>query len=125
MQGKVSYDIQVQRDTESDIPIFQEEFEMDYGNYHFEIAVSHGKIIGADYKVNEEWLDTLGGIPVTKEQAKQIVQDKVPGSQADDVKVWEESGDGRGCFEDQLFHRGMKLKLTRARKLYLNTDLRY
>ena len=60
------------------------------------------------YEVDEEGLDTLGGSPVTEEQAKQIVQDKVPGSQADDVKVWEESGDGRGRFEGELYCDGMK-----------------
>ena len=103
-----AYEIQVQRDREGEISIFQVEFETKYGSYHFEIAVSDGKIVGADYEVDEEWLDTLGGSPVTEEQAKQIVQDKVPGSQADDVKVWEESGDGRGRFEGELYCDGMK-----------------
>lgn len=63
--------MKVERDRENDIPVFHVEFETEYGDYDFEIAVAGGKIIGADYEVDEEW---LGGGPVTLEEAKQIVQ---------------------------------------------------
>ena len=70
---KDTYNVKVERDRENDIPIFQVEFETEYGNYDFEIAITGGKIIGADYEVDEEWLDRLGGSPVTLEEAKQVV----------------------------------------------------
>ncbi len=54
---KDAYNVKVERDRENDIPIFQVEFETEYGNYDFEIAITGGKIIGADYEVDEEWLD--------------------------------------------------------------------
>ena len=105
---KDAYNVKVERDRENDIPIFQVEFETEYGDYDFEIAVAGGKIIGADYEVDEEWLDRLGGSPVTLEEAEQVVQSKVPGSSAENIRMREESGDGRGRFEGELFHDGIK-----------------
>ena len=105
---KDAYNVKVERDRENDIPIFQVEFETEYGNYDFEIAITGGKIIGADYEVDEEWLDRLGGSPVTLEEAKQAVQSKVPASSTENIRMWEESGDGRGRFEGELFHDGIK-----------------
>ena len=105
---KDARNVKVERDRENDIPIFQVEFETEYGDYDFEIAVAGGKIIGADYEVDEEWLDRLGGSPVTLEEAKQVVQSKVPGSSAENIRMREEGGDGRGRFEGELFHDGIK-----------------
>lgn len=99
--------VKVERDRENDIPIFQVEFETPYGDYDFSIAVSDGKIVDADYEVDEEWLDTLGGSPVTLEEAKAIVQGKIPGSDTGDIQIWEDTG-GRGRLEGELYYDGMK-----------------
>ena len=45
---------------------------------------------------------------VTPEEAKNIVRSKVPGSEAGDVRIRKEGGDGRGRFEGELFYAGMK-----------------
>ena len=99
--------VKTERDRENDIPVYQVEFETRYGDYDFSIAVSDGRIVDADYEVDEEWLDTLGGSPVTLEEAKEIVRQKVPGSDAADIQIREEGG-GRGRYEGELFHDGMK-----------------
>ncbi len=125
---KDAYNVKVERDRENDIPIFQVEFETEYGDYDFEIAVAGGKIIGADYKVDEEWLDRLGGSPVTLEEAEQVVQSKVPGSSAENIRMREESGDGRGRFEGELFHDGIQYEFEIDSKTGIifdwNADLR-
>ena len=105
---KDAYNVKVERDRENDIPIFQVEFETEYGNYDFEIAITGGKIIGADNEVDEEWLDRLGGSPVAPEEAKQVVQSRAPASSAENIRMWEESDDGRGRFERELYHDGIK-----------------
>ena len=87
-----AYNIKNERDGDSGIPIYDIEFETDYG----------------DYDVDEEWLDTLGDSPVSLEEAALLVQSKVPGSHAEDVEIWEESGDGRSRYEGELFFDGMK-----------------
>ena len=100
----------VKNETDSDngIPLYDIEFETDYGDYDFEVAMADGRIVGADYEVDEEWLDALGGSPVTAEEAASIVAGKIPGASAADVDIWEESGDGRGRYEGELFLDGME-----------------
>ena len=104
---KDAYNMRVERDRENDIPIFQVEFETEHGNYDFEIAITGGKIIGADNEVDEEWLDRLGGSPVAPEEAKQVVQSRAPASSTENIRMWEESDDGRGRFERELYHDGI------------------
>ena len=105
-----AYNIKNETDGDNGIPIYDIEFETEYGDYDFEIAMDGGRIVGADYEVDEEWLNTLGGSPVSMEEATEIVAGKVPGSSAADVTIWEESGDGRGRYEGELFFDGMKFE---------------
>ena len=103
-----AYNVKNETDSDNGIPLYDIEFETDYGDYDFEVAMADGRIVGADYEVDEEWLDALGGSPVTAEEAASIVAGKVSGASAADVSVWEESGDGRGRYEGELFLDGMK-----------------
>ena len=105
-----AYNIKNETDGDNGIPIYDIEFETEYGDYDFEIAMDGGRIVGADYEVDEEWLNTLSGSPVSMEEATEIVAGKVPGSSAADVTIWEESGDGRGRYEGELFFDGMKFE---------------
>ena len=103
-----AYNVKNETDSDNGIPLYDIEFETDYGDYDFEVAMADGRIVGADYEVDEEWLDALGGSPVTAEEAASIVAGKIPGASAADVDIWEESGDGRGRYEGELFLDGMK-----------------
>ena len=105
-----AYNIKNETDRDHGIPIYDIEFETEYGDYDFEIAIDGGRIVGADYEVDEEWLNTLSGSPVSMEEATEIVAGKVPGSSAADVTIWEESEDGRGRYEGELFFDGMKFE---------------
>ena len=100
--------IKNETDEDNGVPIYDIEFETDYGDYDFEVSIADGRIVVADYEVDEEWLDVLGGSPISLDEAADIVQSKVPGSDAADIKVWEESGDGRARYEGELFFDGMK-----------------
>ena len=94
-----AYNIKVERDGDSSIPIYDIEFETDYGGYDFEVAIDDGRIVGADYEVNEEWLSRLGGSPVSQEDAKIIAASKIPGSSREDIRIQEEGDDGRTRYE--------------------------
>ena len=100
--------VKIEEDGDGGIPIYDIEFETDYGDYDFEVAIRSGEIVGADYEVDEEWLDALDGSPVTADEARALVQEKVPGAPLEDIRVWEEGGDGRGRYEGELFFGGMK-----------------
>ena len=103
-----AYNVKIEQDGDNSIPIFDIEFETDYGDYDFEISMTTGEIVGADYEVDEEYLDTLGGSPVSIQEAVSIVQSKIPGSPAEDIRIWEESDDGRGRYEGELFFNNIK-----------------
>ena len=105
-----AYNIKNETDGDNGIPIYDIEFETEYGDYDFEIAIDGGRIVGADYEVDEEWLDALGGSQVSLEEAAAVVAGKVHGSSPEDVKIREESGDGRGRYEGELSFDGMKFE---------------
>ena len=123
-----AYNVKNETDSDNGIPLYDIEFETDYGDYDFEVAIADGRIVGADYEVDEEWLDALGGSPVTAEEAASIVAGKVSGTSAADVDIWEESGDGRGRYEGELFLDGMKYEFEldpRTGRIFdWNADLR-
>ena len=100
--------IQIETDGDNGIPIYDIEFETTYGDYNFEVSINGGVIVGADYEVDDEWLSRLGGSPTDLEGAKAIVQSKVPGAPAEDIRIWEEGDDGRLRYEGELFYNGMK-----------------
>ena len=54
-----AYNIKNETDSDSGIPIYDIEFETDYGDYDFEVAMADGRIVGADYEVDEEWLEAI------------------------------------------------------------------
>ena len=123
-----AYHVKIERDGDHDIPIYDIEFETDYGDYDFEVSISGGQIVGADYEVDEQWLDALGGKAVTLEEARAIIQAKVPGASPDMIQIWEEHGDGRGRYEGELSYNNMKYEFEMDPKTGIifdwNADLR-
>ena len=103
-----AYNVKVERDGDNGIPIWDIEFETEYGDYDFEVAISGGRIVGADYEVDDEWLDRLGGSPVTAEEAKTLLAGKAPGASAGDIALREERSDGRTRYEGEFYGDGIK-----------------
>lgn len=103
-----AYHIKTEQDRDHGIPIYDIEFETEYGDFDFEISIENGQIVGADYEIQEEWLASLGGHAVTLEEARTLVQEKVPGSAADAIQIWEERDDGQSRYEGELFFEQIK-----------------
>ena len=103
-----AYNVKVERDGDNGIPIWDIEFETEYGDYDFEVAISGGRIVGADYEVDDEWLDRLGGSPVTAEEAKTLLAGKAPGASAGDIALREERSDGRTRYEGEFYGDDIK-----------------
>ena len=103
-----AYNVKAERDEEGGIPIWDIEFETEYGDYDFEVAISGGRIVGADYEVDDEWLDRLGGSPVTAEEAKTLLAGKAPGASAGDIALREERSDGRTRYEGEFYGDDIK-----------------
>ena len=92
------------------------------------MSISGGQIVGADYEVDEQWLDALGGKAVTLEEASAIIQAKVPGASPDMIQIGEEHGDSRGRYEGELSYNNMKYEFEMDPKTGIifdwNADLR-
>ena len=101
------FDIKQQREEESGIAVHKIEFETAYGDYDYAIAGEDGRIIDADYEVDEEWLDRLGGTPLDMNEAASRVAAKI-GADTEDIRIWQEEDDGRIRYEGEAFHDGVK-----------------
>ncbi len=102
-----AYNMKVERDSDNGVPIYDIEFETSYGDYDYEIALDDGRILGADYEVKEEALPSLGGSPVDLSGATALVQERIPGIAAEDIRIWEERDDGRTRFEGNASYGGI------------------
>ena len=120
--------VKIEWDRDNGIPLYDIEFETGYGDYDFQVAMDGGAIVGADYEVDEEHLAALPENPISLEQAAALVQEKVPGSSASDVRLWEEGDDGRTRYEGDLLYGGIKYEFEIAprtgRIFDWNADLR-
>lgn len=123
-----AYNIKNERDGDSGIPIYDIEFETDYGDYDFEVAMADGRIVGADYEVDEDWLGRLGGSPVDADEAKEIAAARVPGADPADITVTTEDGDGRSRYEGRFSVDGIvyefEIDSATGRIFDWNADLR-
>lgn len=120
--------VKIERDRDNGVPLYDIEFETGYGDYDFQVAMDGGAIVGADYEVDEEHLAALPENPISLEQAAALVQEKVPGSSASDVRLWEEGDDGRTRYEGDLLYVGIKYEFEidpRTGRIFdWNADLR-
>ena len=123
-----AYNVKNETDSDNGIPLYDIEFETGYGDYDFQVAMDGGAIVGADYEVDEEHLAALPENPISLEQAAALVQEKVPGSSASDVRLWEEGDDGRTRYEGDLLYVGIKYEFEidpRTGRIFdWNADLR-
>lgn len=103
-----AYNIKIEKDENGNVPIYDIEFETNYGDYDYEIAIEDGSIIRADYEVDEKWFDRLGGSPVTIDEARQIVHGKVLKAPIDAIEIWEKSSNGRDYYEGKLSFNNIK-----------------
>ena len=110
LSREAAREVKAERDEDDGIPIYDIEFETEYGDYDYEVAISGGKIVGADYEVEEEWARRQNGSAVSADDVKKIAQEKVPGVSENDIKVWKESDDDddENRYEGQFRYDSMK-----------------
>lgn len=102
------FSYKTERDRDNGMSIYEIEFDTDYGDYSYEIETNGGRIISADYDVDDRYIRSLEDSPITEEDAKAIVQSKVPGSSSEDIRIREERDDRETRFEGELFYDDAK-----------------
>ena len=93
------YSYKTERDRDDGMSIYGVEFETDYCDYSYEIETDSGRIISADYDVDDRYIRSLEDSPITEEDAKAIV----PEASAEDIWLQEEWDDGFSSFEGGLY----------------------
>ena len=98
---------QTRRERSNGIPVYEIEFSTEYRDYDFDIAISDGTIVEMSYEIDEFWLGRFDGSPVTMDEAVALIQENVPGSSAEDIRIWEERDDGWTLYEGNLYYDGV------------------
>lgn len=102
------YSYKTERDRDDGISVYDIEFDTDYGDYSYEIAADGGRILSSDYDVDDWYIRSAEASPITEDDAKAIVQSKVPGSSSEDIRIREERDDRETRFEGELFYDDAK-----------------
>lgn len=88
--------------------VYDIEFETRYGDYDFNVTMDGGRIIDADYEVDEEWLDRLKRTPLDIAGAKRLVSAKIGNIPLERIYIRQEKEDRRTYFEGKAFYQGIK-----------------
>lgn len=70
-------ELKIQRDREKDIEVYKIEFSTEYGDFDFAYAQLNGRLIDADYEIDEEYLRTLPRHNLNTDQAVNYIARKL------------------------------------------------
>ncbi len=90
------------------VPVYEIDFDMDYGEYDYKITVADGTVWDVDYEAYDYAVRQSPSNPVTMEDAKGLAASKVPGASAGDIRIWEERDDGFLTFEGEFYFDNAK-----------------
>ncbi|MGI6254308.1 MAG: PepSY domain-containing protein [Acutalibacter sp.] len=101
----------VKADQENGRGVYDVEFAVGTTEYDYEIAQDTGEILSYDSDV-EGWTPETGqngstsqtAGEITREQAIQLVLERVPGATSADVKIEEDYDDGRKVYEGEVYY---------------------
>ncbi len=99
--------IRVKRDVEKGVYVYDVEFYAGGKEYDYEIAAADGSILKKDFEVEDHWYH--GGFApqtgISQEQAEEIALQRVPGAQAEQIRLNLEMDDGRMVYEGKIIHQ--------------------
>ncbi len=98
----------IEQDMKRGVPVYEIDFDMDYGEYDYKITVADGTVLDVDYEAYDYAVRQSPSNPVTMEDAKGLAASKVPGASAGDIRIWEERDDGFLTFEGEFYFDNAK-----------------
>ncbi len=99
--------LRIKKDTDDGITIYEVELYVDAEEYSYEIDAQTAQILEAEHEVEEDY-DRAPEDPnaLTREEATQIVLDKVEGATDMDIRIKYEYDDGKEMYEGDLLYDG-------------------
>ena len=103
----------VEPDFDDGMEVYEVEFvTADGTEYDYTIRADDGSILSFDQDAEASFPLNRGDSLIEESQARQAVLDRVPGAQADDVRIRLKEDDGRMEYEGSLFYDGMFYEFT-------------
>lgn len=103
----------VEPDFDDGMEVYEVEFvTADGTEYDYTIRADDGSILSFDQDAEASFPLNRGDSLIEESQARQAVLDRVPGAQADDVRICLKEDDGRMEYEGSLFYDGMFYEFT-------------
>ena len=103
----------IEEDFDDGLHIYEVEFfSADGVEYSYDIKADDGTILSFDQDAEASFPLSRGDSLIEESQARQAVLDRVPGAQADDIRIRLKEDDGRMEYEGSLFYDGMFYEFT-------------
>ena len=103
----------VEPDFDDGMEVYEVEFvTADGTEYDYTIRADDGSILSFDQDAEASFPLSRGDSLIEESQARQAVLDRVPGAQADDIRIRLKEDDGRMEYEGSLFYDGMFYEFT-------------
>lgn len=99
--------LRIKKDRDDGRTIYEVELYVDAEEYSYEIDADTAEILEQDYEVEDDY-DREPDDPdaLTREEASQIVLDKVEGASEMDIRIKYERDDGKDIYEGSLVYEG-------------------
>lgn len=98
------YNLNVKAKDYYDLDIYDVEFMADNKEYNYNIDRKTGEIVAMDYEVDKKYFSHLTGKPITEEDARNLIADKVSGVSAKSIQLVSDHEDNYEQFEGKFMH---------------------
>lgn len=98
----------VEQDRDNGRNVYEVEFYSGTTEYDYEIDRDTGDIVSYDSDIEGWAVSSQSGTPVTLDQARQLVVDRISGIASSDVQIHEDWDDGRQIYEGEAWYNGVE-----------------
>lgn len=102
----------IQRDYEDGKEVYEVEFYADGKEYDYDISVTDGSILKADFEIEDDFADAGAGKnqgsegEISEEEAKKIALAKVPGAKK--IQIKRDIEDGKPVYEGEIYYNNVE-----------------
>lgn len=106
------YNLNVKAKNYYGIDIYDVEFTSDSREYNYNIDQNTGEIVAMDYEIDKKYFSQLTGQPISEDDAKALIADKITGISAKSIPLISEHEDNYQQFEGKFIHEGIQYEFT-------------
>lgn len=100
--------LQIKKDLEDGISIYEIEFQSGNKKYEYDIKASDGQILKTDYEIDEDYVEPGTQTGISEADAKAAALAKVPGASDSNIQIRLEREDGRLVYEGKIIYDNLE-----------------